>query len=202
MDDGPERRSLTPEPRTVSGEMRRVTAASGLWGGRIQVFEEVGRGGMARVLRAIDTKLRRELALKVTLGSRQEMPREHLARFVEEAQITAQLEHPNVMPMHDLGVDPEGHAYFSMKLIRGQSLESISLDAINPIFELRNLLERLRGKCRTGVLCACLSSTENRDEGRRDRNEGVDRSHHSSLRYRWIRNDRLIAVLGDRGAQD
>ncbi len=124
MDDGPERRSLTPEPRTVSGEIRRVTS-SGLWGGRIQVFEEVGRGGMARVLRAIDTKLRRELALKVTLGSRQEMPREHLARFVEEAQITAQLEHPNVMPMHDLGVDPEGHAYFSMKLIRGQSLESI-----------------------------------------------------------------------------
>ncbi|HWZ92920.1 MAG TPA: serine/threonine-protein kinase, partial [Polyangiaceae bacterium] len=84
-----------------------------------------GRGGMARVLRAVDTKLRRELALKVTLGSRQEMPREHLARFVEEAQITAQLEHPNVMPMHDLGVDPDGHAYFSMKLIRGQSLESI-----------------------------------------------------------------------------
>src|SRR5450755_2991164 len=128
MDDGPERRSLPPppEPRTASGEMRRVAgSATGLWGGRIQVFEEVGRGGMARVLRAVDTKLRRELALKVTLGSRQEMPREHLARFVEEAQITAQLEHPNVMPMHDLGVDPEGHAYFSMKLIRGQSLESI-----------------------------------------------------------------------------
>jgi serine/threonine protein kinase len=126
MDDGPERRSLPPppEPRTASGEVRRAGAA-GLWGGRIQVFEEVGRGGMARVLRAVDTKLRRELALKVTLGSRQELPREHLARFVEEAQITAQLEHPNVMPMHDLGVDPEGHAYFSMKLIRGQSLESI-----------------------------------------------------------------------------
>jgi serine/threonine protein kinase len=110
----------------MSGEMRRVSGApSGLWGGRIQVLEEVGRGGMARVLRAVDTKLRRELALKVTLGSRQELPREHLARFVEEAQITAQLEHPNVMPMHDLGVDPEGHAYFSMKLIRGQSLENI-----------------------------------------------------------------------------
>jgi serine/threonine protein kinase len=127
MGDRPDRPSLTPtpEPRTASGEMRRAGASSGLWGGRIQTFEEVGRGGMARVLRAIDTKLRRELALKVTLGSRQEMPRELLARFVEEAQITAQLEHPNVMPMHDLGVDPDGHAYFSMKLIRGQSLESI-----------------------------------------------------------------------------
>jgi serine/threonine protein kinase len=127
MDDGPERRPRRePEQRTASGEMRRVSVpASGLWGGRIRVEEEVGRGGMARVLRAVDTKLRRELALKVTLGSRQELSREALARFVEEAQITAQLEHPNVMPMHDLGVDPEGHAYFSMKLIRGQSLESI-----------------------------------------------------------------------------
>ncbi len=126
MDDGPERRSLPPEHRTASGEMRRVSAnPAGLWAGRIQVLEEVGRGGMARVVRAIDTKLRRELALKVTLGSRQELPRELLARFVEEAQITAQLEHPNVMPMHDLGVDPDGHAYFSMKLIRGQSLEDI-----------------------------------------------------------------------------
>src|ERR1700742_5134217 len=126
MDDGPERRSFPPEARTASGEMRRVSGnPGGLWAGRIQVLEEVGRGGMARVVRAIDTKLRRELALKVTLGSRQELPRELLARFVEEAQITAQLEHPNVMPMHDLGVDPDGHAYFSMKLIRGQSLEDI-----------------------------------------------------------------------------
>src|SRR3954468_2411678 len=125
MDDGPERR-LPPEHRAASGEMRRVSQPStGLWGGRIQVEEEIGRGGMARVLRAVDTKLRRELALKVTLGSRQELSREALARFVEEAQITAQLEHPNVMPMHDLGVDPDGHAYFSMKLIRGQSLETI-----------------------------------------------------------------------------
>jgi hypothetical protein len=48
-----------------------------------------------------------------------------LARFAEEAQITAQLEHPNVVPMHDLGLDPEGRAYFSMKLIRGQSLQRI-----------------------------------------------------------------------------
>src|SRR5258708_7079247 len=121
MGDRPERPALeTPaEQRTASGELRRVgTAPHGLWGGRIQTFEEVGRGGMARVLRAVDTKLRRELALKVTLGSRQEMPREHLSRFVEEAQITAQLEHPNSMPMHDLGVDPDCHAYFSMKLIR------------------------------------------------------------------------------------
>jgi hypothetical protein len=80
---------------------------------------------MGSVLRAMDAKLRRELALKVTTVPRNELPIALLARFIEEAQITAQLEHPNIVPIHDLGVDPEGHAYFSMKLVRGQSLETI-----------------------------------------------------------------------------
>jgi serine/threonine protein kinase len=108
-------------------EVKSVSVAppAQAWAGRIQVVEEVGRGAMGRVLRVFDNKLRRELALKVAPLPRHEMARDRLARFVEEAQITAQLEHPNVVPVHDLGVDPEGHAYFSMKLIRGQSLETI-----------------------------------------------------------------------------
>jgi len=80
---------------------------------------------MAKVLRGYDTKLRREVALKVTRLPRSELPRDELARFAEEAQITAQLEHPNVVPVHDLGTAPDGHAYFSMKLIPGRSLETI-----------------------------------------------------------------------------
>jgi serine/threonine protein kinase len=80
---------------------------------------------MGRVVRGFDTKLRREVALKVTKVRRSEMPRNELARFVEEAQITAQLEHPNVAPVHDLGLSPEGHGYFSMKLVRGRSLAEI-----------------------------------------------------------------------------
>jgi len=80
---------------------------------------------MAKVLRGYDTKLRREVALKVTRLPRGELPRDELARFAEEAQITAQLEHPNVVPVHDLGTGPDGHAYFSMKLIPGRSLETI-----------------------------------------------------------------------------
>ncbi len=96
-----------------------------IWNGRIEVRGEVGRGAMGQVLRGFDLKLRREMALKVTHLPRQEMPRELLARFVEEAQITAQLEHPNVVPVHDLGLDPEGRAYFSMKLVRGRALDVI-----------------------------------------------------------------------------
>ncbi len=83
---------------------------------------------MSYVLRGTDTKLRRELALKVTPLPRQQMPKDHLARFVEEAQITAQLEHPNIVPIHDYGIAPDGRVFFSMKLVRGKSLESILAD--------------------------------------------------------------------------
>jgi serine/threonine protein kinase len=96
-----------------------------LWGGRIEVRGEVGRGAMGQVLLGYDTKLRREMALKVTHLPRGELPRQLLARFVEEAQVNAQLEHPNIAPVHDLGVDPRGRVYFSMKLVRGRSLEDI-----------------------------------------------------------------------------
>ena len=99
--------------------------AEQLWSGRIRPGEEVGRGAMGYVIRGTDTKLQRDLALKVSPMPRDQLSRERLARFVEEAQVTAQLEHPNVVPVHDIGVDPEGRVYFSMKLIRGQSLEAI-----------------------------------------------------------------------------
>jgi hypothetical protein len=116
----------------VSGERLRVpsivspaNAGERLWGGRIRIVAEVGRGAMAQVLRGTDLKLGRDLALKVLPLPRSETPRTVLARFAEEAQVTAQLEHPNIVPVHNLGIDPDGRAYFSMKLIRGQSLEDI-----------------------------------------------------------------------------
>jgi serine/threonine protein kinase len=118
-----------------------------LWGGRVQIRGEVGRGAMGQVLLGFDTKLRREMALKVTHLPRGEIPRQLLARFVEEAQVTAQLEHPNIVPVHDLGVDPDGRAYFSMKLIRGRSLEEILTARLNgdaatlAEFGLRRLLD-------------------------------------------------------------
>jgi serine/threonine protein kinase len=118
-----------------------------LWGGRIQVRGEVGRGAMGQVLLGFDTKLRREMALKVTHLPRGEIPRQLLARFVEEAQINAQLEHPNIIPVHDLGLDPMGRAYFSMKLVRGRSLEDILTARLNgdektlAEFGLRRLLD-------------------------------------------------------------
>ncbi len=90
------------------------------------VEHEIGEGGMGRVLRALDRDIRRPVAMKVIQDK--EDP-EHRARFVEEAQVTGQLEHPNIVPIHELGLDSEGRLFFTMKLLRGKNLGEI-LDEI------------------------------------------------------------------------
>lgn len=123
----PRRRSARPsDDAIVRPEATPPTVGSEeLWSKKIRAHEEIDRGGMSYVARGTDLTLHRELALKVSPLPRQQMPRAQLARFIEEAQITAQLEHPNVVPVHELGLDPEGRAYFSMKLVHGRSLEQI-----------------------------------------------------------------------------
>jgi formylglycine-generating enzyme required for sulfatase activity/serine/threonine protein kinase len=93
---------------------------------------EIAHGGMGRVLQVWDADLRRQLAMKVLRGpsgSAGEPLREHerlaLARFLEEAQVTGQLEHPGIVPVHELGLDEEGRVYFTMKLVRGRTLQRV-----------------------------------------------------------------------------
>jgi len=90
--------------------------------GRYLVEGEIGRGGMGTVLRAVDSDIRREVAVKYLLD--QTDARKKL-RFVEEAQITGQLEHPNIVPIHELGIDRQQRLFFSMKLVRGKSLAQV-----------------------------------------------------------------------------
>lgn len=89
---------------------------------RYRIQEEVARGGMGQILRASDRDLRRDVAMKVMLDGAEGRAR---ARFVEEAQVTAQLEHPNIVPVHELGVDVEGRPFFTMKLVKGRSLGEV-----------------------------------------------------------------------------
>ncbi|MCP3919276.1 MAG: protein kinase [bacterium] len=88
---------------------------------RYELKGEIGRGGMGAILEVFDTDLRRSLAMKVMLPGGEPQ----LARFLEEAQVTGQLEHPGVVPVHELGVDPGGRVYFTMKLVRGRELEVV-----------------------------------------------------------------------------
>jgi serine/threonine protein kinase/Tfp pilus assembly protein PilF len=80
---------------------------------------EIARGGMGAVMRAVDTRIRREIAVKYLLD--QDNPAKKL-RFIEEAQITGQLEHPNIVPIHELGTDADGRLLFTMKMVRGRTL--------------------------------------------------------------------------------
>ncbi|MEM7308321.1 MAG: serine/threonine-protein kinase [Planctomycetota bacterium] len=94
---------------------------------RYRFVREIARGGMGAVLRVRDEQLRRDMAMKVMLRPGEgEEPRHPeprlLARFIDEAQITGQLDHPGVVPVHELGVDAEGHVYFTMRLVRGENL--------------------------------------------------------------------------------
>lgn len=92
--------------------------------GRYEVVRELGRGGMGVVLLARDPELCREVAIKLVAETR-EMDHIQLARFVAEAQITSQLDHPNIVPVHDLGVTREGELFFVMKHVEGIELSEL-----------------------------------------------------------------------------
>ena len=80
----------------------------------------IGEGAFGVVHRVLDRDLRRELAMKV-LKPRPGRERQDIKRFVEEAQATAQLEHPNIVPVHELGNYGDS-VYYTMKLLHGQTL--------------------------------------------------------------------------------
>ncbi len=91
-------------------------------GSRYTIESEIARGGMGAVVRAVDCDIRREVAIKYMLDDSDQGRK---ARFVEEAQITGQLEHPNIVPIHELGLDADKRLFFAMKLVNGRSLGQI-----------------------------------------------------------------------------
>ncbi|MFT5051601.1 MAG: serine/threonine protein kinase/WD40 repeat protein [Chlamydiales bacterium] len=116
--------------RVDSPLMERLYGRTGSFG-RYELKAEVGRGGQGAILRVWDEDLRRSLAMKVLLGTevsplkKPVVEAKKLGRFLEEAQITGQLDHPGIVPVHELGLDSEGGVYFTMKLVRGDDLRTI-----------------------------------------------------------------------------
>jgi len=91
---------------------------------RYQLFGEIARGGMGAILRGRDVDLGRDLALKVLLESHKDKP-ELIRRFVEEAQIGGQLQHPGVVPVYELGTFADLRPFFTMKLVKGRTLADL-----------------------------------------------------------------------------
>ncbi len=92
--------------------------------GRYAIDRPLAAGGMGAVLQIKDNDFHRPAAMKVIHG-RFANSGEALERFLAEAQVTAQLEHPNIVPIHDLGVLEDGTLYFTMKLIEGMSVGKV-----------------------------------------------------------------------------
>ncbi|MCR4317625.1 MAG: tetratricopeptide repeat protein [Planctomycetes bacterium] len=108
-------------------EATRLLAKDKSSGGfRYVVGKEIARGGMGAILLAVDKDTRREVAMKVILGDTKSEEQSHkLTRFIEEAQVTAQLTHPNIVPVYELGRNEKGQVYFTMKHVEGDSLSTI-----------------------------------------------------------------------------
>jgi WD40 repeat protein/serine/threonine protein kinase len=92
---------------------------------KFTIVEELNRGGMGVVLRGRDKGLHREVAIKVIRDQDNQHQR---SRFIKEAQITGQLEHPNIVPVHEFGLDESGRMFFAMKLVRGRNLAEVLED--------------------------------------------------------------------------
>src|SRR5262249_1342322 len=110
--------------------------------------EEIAHGGMGVILRGYDKMLGRPLALKLLRADLADQPG-LVRRFLDEAQITGQLQHPGVVPIHEIGRLADGWPFFAMKLIEGRTLQALLDERPNPAHELPRFLKVFQQICET-----------------------------------------------------
>src|SRR5229473_2925840 len=112
--------TINTSPGTKPGE----TAAPPESPAGYELIDEIGRGGMGVVYRARDTALDRDVAVKLlSEGYPADSPAAQ--RFLSEARITGQLQHPGIPAVHQVGTLADGRPFLAMKLIKGSTLETI-----------------------------------------------------------------------------
>ena len=97
---------------------------------RYRILQQVGHGGMGVVYKVWDNDLGRELAMKLVrseamVGNSESVDAEKLTRFTREAEITARLDHPGIVPIHEMDRDARGRPFFTMRLVQGERLDRI-----------------------------------------------------------------------------
>ena len=110
--------------------------------GRYEIKDELGRGGMATVYRGYDPLSAREVAVKVLPPELLHSDPQFKLRFEREAQIIAQLEHPSIVPMYDVG-DEGGQPYFVMRYMSGGSLSERIKNKVMSIQDAVKILEKV-----------------------------------------------------------
>ena len=127
-------------PDALIDRLRETIARPDFTGTKYQLMEEIGRGGMGTVYLAHDSQLGRRVALKVidVLATDEQAA----ARMAEEARILARLEHPGIVPVHDLGTLPDGRIFYAMKMIEGARLDRYA-ETKPPLADLLRVFSRV-----------------------------------------------------------
>jgi serine/threonine protein kinase/Flp pilus assembly protein TadD len=132
-----------PIVRPRSAEMPKHDSDS-----RYRLDGEIARGGMGAILKGRDTDLGRDLAIKVLLDAHKNKP-EVVQRFVEEAQIGGQLQHPGIAPIYELGQFADKRPFFAMKLVKGETLSKLLADRKDPVAERGKFIGIFEQICQT-----------------------------------------------------
>jgi serine/threonine-protein kinase len=141
------RDSPADDPRPVRPRSEEMPDLAGE-PGRYQLIGEIARGGIGAVLKGRDVDLGRDLAIKVLLEEHRDHP-EMVRRFVEEAQIGGQLQHPGIVPVYELGRFPDGRLYIAMKLVRGRTLAALMDSRKDPAEDRARFLSVFEQVCQT-----------------------------------------------------
>jgi serine/threonine-protein kinase len=132
------------EPPVIGPTDRAVAMASVCY----RLEGEIARGGMGTVLKGRDPDLGREVALKVLRDDLRHEP-QMVRRFVEEAQIGGQLQHPGIVPVYAVGSLADLRPYFAMKLVKGQTLADLLAARSGPSDGLPRFLGIFEQVCQT-----------------------------------------------------
>jgi serine/threonine protein kinase len=116
--------------------------------GRYDVLGEIARGGMGIVLKGRDPDLGRDVAVKVLLPGHAGNPA-MIRRFIEEAQVGGQLQHPGILPVYELGLDAELRPYFTMRLVKGRTLAVMLEERPEPDVDHGRFLSLFEQVCQT-----------------------------------------------------
>lgn len=108
---------------------------------KYRIINELARGGMGTVYLAEDTELNRQVAIKVLNSA--DVTTDLRQRMIREAQIIAQLEHPGIVPVHDVGTLPDGRVFYAMKYVRGSRLDEYAAQ----VDSTRDRLRKFQSAC-------------------------------------------------------
>jgi len=155
---------LRDDPEEPSSIVRPIPSLSEITPSthsRYQVYGEIARGGVGIILKGRDVDLGRDVAMKVLRPDLLDRPG-MTKRFVEEAQIAGQLQHPGIVPVYELGLENQRRPFFTMKLVRGQTLH-LMLQKGRASFDDRQRLLRIFAKVCETVAYAHAKGVIHRD---------------------------------------